>query len=207
MLNFLRGRGSERKLLLFAVACCRRAWQALQAGDERACPVVEIAERYADGRPGGLSELWAALSARRKGRPGRPRRESREAMEAVGGLGIDPAWPAAVHVSAGAQALVSPDGVGAEQRAQAALLRDIFGNPFRPSAIEPAWRTPDVLRLAEAAYEERSLPSGHLDNTNLAVLADALEEIGSPGPLLEHLRSPGPHVRGCHAVDAVLGKE
>lgn len=28
-----------------------------------------------------------------------------------------------------------------------------------------------------------------------------------PHPLLSHLRSPGPHVRGCWAVDLILGKE
>jgi hypothetical protein len=26
-------------------------------------------------------------------------------------------------------------------------------------------------------------------------------------PLLAHLRSPGPHVRGCWAIDLLLGKE
>jgi RNA-directed DNA polymerase len=36
-------------------------------------------------------------------------------------------------------------------------------------------------------------------------LADALEENGASGELLEHLRSPGPHVRGCWALDLVLG--
>jgi hypothetical protein len=24
--------------------------------------------------------------------------------------------------------------------------------------------------------------------------------------LLAHLRSPGPHVKGCHAIDAILGR-
>ena len=28
-----------------------------------------------------------------------------------------------------------------------------------------------------------------------------------PNPLLAHLRSPGPHVRGCWALDLILGKE
>jgi hypothetical protein len=41
----------------------------------------------------------------------------------------------------------------------------------------------------------------------LAVLADALEEAGcADALLLAHLRSPGPHVRGCFALDAVRGK-
>jgi hypothetical protein len=40
-----------------------------------------------------------------------------------------------------------------------------------------------------------------------AVLADMLEEAGCSDPqLLGHLRSPGPHVRGCFAVDALLGR-
>jgi hypothetical protein len=39
------------------------------------------------------------------------------------------------------------------------------------------------------------------------VLADALEEVGADRALLDHLRSPGPHVRGCFVVDALLGKE
>ena len=40
----------------------------------------------------------------------------------------------------------------------------------------------------------------------LAVLADALEDAGASGDILEHLRDPGPHVRGCHVVDALVGK-
>jgi hypothetical protein len=40
-----------------------------------------------------------------------------------------------------------------------------------------------------------------------ALLADALEDAGcTDAELLGHLRSPGPHVRGCWAVDLVLGK-
>jgi hypothetical protein len=61
--------------------------------------------------------------------------------------------------------------------------------------------------LAQAVYEDRELPSGHLDAARLAVLADMLEEAGATDPqLLTHLRSAGPHVRGCHALDALLGK-
>jgi hypothetical protein len=64
-----------------------------------------------------------------------------------------------------------------------------------------------VVALAQAAYDHRTLPSG-LDRTTLAVLADALEEAGCTDPdLLIHLRGPGPHVRGCWALDLLLGKE
>jgi hypothetical protein len=95
----------------------------------------------------------------------------------------------------------------AERRAQAALLADVFGNPFRPVAFERAWRGPQTLALAQAAYEERRPPSGLLDPARLAVLADALEEAGCTGAdLLAHLRSGGEHVRGCWAVDLVRGE-
>jgi hypothetical protein len=61
--------------------------------------------------------------------------------------------------------------------------------------------------LAEAAYAERTLPPGTLDPARLALLADALEDAGcTDGELLGHLRGPGPHVRGCWALDLVLGK-
>jgi hypothetical protein len=87
------------------------------------------------------------------------------------------------------------------------LLRDVFGNPFRPAALDPAWLTPTVTGIAIAAYQERILPSGELDRARLAVLADALEEAGcTDASVLSHLRGPGPHVRGCWAVDLLLGK-
>jgi hypothetical protein len=90
------------------------------------------------------------------------------------------------------------------------LLRDFFGNPFRPVAVDAdwlAWHGGAAVKLATAVYEERELPSGHLDARGLAVLADMLEEAGcSDHQLLDHLRGSGPHVRGCFAVDALLGR-
>jgi hypothetical protein len=64
-----------------------------------------------------------------------------------------------------------------------------------------------VTPLASVAYEDRALPSGELDPARLSVLADALEDAGCTDPdLLGHLRSAGPHVRGCWVVDLILGK-
>jgi hypothetical protein len=91
---------------------------------------------------------------------------------------------------------------------QCDLLRDLSGNPFRLVSIQPAWLTPTVLSLASVAYEERHLPSGELDTSRLAVLADALEDAGcTNADVLGHLRSSGPHVRGCWALDLLLRKE
>jgi hypothetical protein len=95
-----------------------------------------------------------------------------------------------------------------EKAAQADLLRDIDGNPFRTVTVDPSLLTPTVLNLARAAYDDRLLPGGELDNARLAVLADALEEAGcSDGEVLGHLRGPGPHVRGCWVVDLISGRE
>jgi hypothetical protein len=99
----------------------------------------------------------------------------------------------------------------AERSVQAGFVRDIFGPlPFREVHIDSSalrWNDGIVERMAKAIYAERLLPDGTLDNARLAVLADALEEGGiRDGGLLEHLRGPGPHVRGCHVLDAIVGR-
>lgn len=93
------------------------------------------------------------------------------------------------------------------------------------------WLTPTVLSLAKTAYEERS-PDGFLCPKRLAILADALEDAGcTDAEILGHLRGKepcyshdpvdvcdlcgdtawiplrSPHVRGCHVLDLLLGKE
>jgi len=95
----------------------------------------------------------------------------------------------------------------AERASQADLVRCLFGNPFRPMALNPAWRPPSVVSRAQAAYDERILPSGALAADRLAVLADALEAAGcDSAEIFGHLRGPGPHVRGCWVIDLLLGK-
>jgi hypothetical protein len=87
------------------------------------------------------------------------------------------------------------------------LVYDIFGNTLNPTTLECLWLDPNVVVLAQATYDERLLPSGQLDPQRLAVLSDALEDAGcSDATLLEHLRGPGPHVRGCYVVDLILGR-
>jgi hypothetical protein len=93
-----------------------------------------------------------------------------------------------------------------ERVGQCQLLRCIFGSPFRPVAADAAWLAwhgGAIVKLAQVVYEERELPSGHLDTARLAILADLLEEAGATDPqLLGHLRSPGP-ARGQSAEKRV----
>jgi hypothetical protein len=101
------------------------------------------------------------------------------------------------------------EGLGeVEARAQVRLLHDLFGPlPFRPKPPLPPCDGGAFRRLAERAYEDRSLPDGTLDGGRLAVLADALEQAGcADTELVGHLRAEGPHARGCFAVDLLLGK-
>jgi hypothetical protein len=89
----------------------------------------------------------------------------------------------------------------AETAAFTRLLRDIIGNPFRPVAFSPSWRTSTVVTLAQQMYESH-------DFSAMPILADALQDAGCGSTdILDHCRGPGPHVRGCWVVDLVLGKE
>jgi hypothetical protein len=114
------------------------------------------------------------------------------------------------EVLAAAEDAVGVSATTVAKATQTRLFRDLFGNPFRPIIISPAvlaWNDGVVVRLAQAAYNQRHLPTGKLDNVRLAVLADALEEAGcTDADIRGHLRGPGPHVRGCWAVDLCLGK-
>lgn len=84
------------------------------------------------------------------------------------------------------------------------VLRDIFGNPFRPTTISQEclrWNDETVPRVARRIYEERRFE-------DLPILADAIEESGcSEVEILRHCRQPGVHVRGCWVLDRILGME
>ncbi|QEG31376.1 hypothetical protein GobsT_61970 [Gemmata obscuriglobus] len=80
------------------------------------------------------------------------------------------------------------------------ILRDIFGNPFRPVTFSPAWRTGTTIALAAQMYESRDFGA-------MPILADALQDAGCDSDdILSHCRGEGPHARGCWVVDLVLGK-
>ena len=213
MLEFLRAKASDRKLRLFAVGCCRRIWDRLT--DDRGRLAVSISERYADGMATEQELIEAAE---------RVHHELPSDEWAVC-YAINPSWDsgyspggrtatnpyaywAAIHCAdeasgnvAGGVPARSVEVVVAEQGNQACLLRDIFGNPFRPVTAEPTCLTSTVLSLAEGIYADRAFD-------RLPILADALQDAGcEDAEILNHCRSDGPHVRGCWVVDLILGKK
>jgi hypothetical protein len=217
-LDFLRGKASDRKLRLFAVACCRRVWH-MHTND--AIPhAVEVSERFAEGTAGSLERREAALATRqlleRHGDCNTASYFATNAAAVCTGLPAQRAASAACVKVQNAVSFAANLPVGCpdpwkprreEEEVHSAFVRCIFGNPFRPVTLNVAWQTPTILALAAAAYENRIMPAGTLEPDRLAVLADALEETGcDSADIINHLRSPGPHVRGCWVVDLLLGK-
>jgi hypothetical protein len=217
MLEALKGTAGDRQLLLFACACCRRVWHLLV--DERSRELVERVERYADGlcERRELDSFWAAArdavhDADRETPGGIQAAVAARNLAPETGWWTSNCWAVACSVArSSAEAAAKTVPWLAEREAQAALLRDIFGPlPFHKlPPLDPslrAWQGGLISGMAHAIYEERSLPEGTLDIARLAVLADALEEAGADTVLLDHLRGPGLHVRGCWLVDLLTGR-
>jgi hypothetical protein len=215
MVEFLicrEGGADERKLRLFVVACARGAWEAIE--DPRSFAILEVAERHADGL--ATQEEWdAACGAARAGMGA-----GEACLYAASPRAADAALlvthPNVTYYDPDAGCIYSHfdaarttdysqvEAWSAGRAVQADMLRDLFGNPFRePTPIAPSLlmlNGAPVVRLAQAAYDERLL-----DNCRLAILADALEEIGgTDSAILGHLRSGHEHWRGCWAVDSIL---
>jgi hypothetical protein len=223
---------TDRKTRLFAAAACRRFVHRLV--DPRCLRAVEVCERYADGRATdrALSKACAGAKFDSGGPPVAARSTvvGEAASAATHWICYETckvgrctecapsvhAYEAAIAAGLMAEDAVSAPGVRSTpayreglargERIQADILREVIGNPFRPVVLDPAWQAPAIVSLARAAYDDRLMPSGELSPERLAVLSDALEEAEAPAVLLEHLRSPGPHVRGCFVVDLIVGK-
>jgi hypothetical protein len=209
MLAFLGGRVGRRKFRLFACGCVRLVWHLLR--DPRSRQAVETAERYADGRASrGQLRAAKAEASRAVGSswgPGAAREAAWAAASCVGWWGGGEANVPVHAVAAAVYDVLRPGmavtaaQVAADQRcSQAALLRDLLDNPFRPVAFDPSWRTRTASAVAQVIYDGR-------DFSLLPVLADALEDAGCEEPeVLAHCRGGGEHVRGCWVADLVLGK-
>jgi hypothetical protein len=213
----------QREGILLAAGCARLEWAGL---DERSRQGVRVGERFADGLAthDERQAAWQAASD-----------VCDELHDAANdgpeqGKAFQRAVAAQVAARRGVMATLIAPRCGTRQQ-QAAVMRDIFGDPFSPPwrshpclrcramhgacrecngwgyLLEPAgWAGEEARSLAHAAYwEGRDEATGRLDAARLGVLADCLEEAGcGRQDILAHLRGPGPHVRGCWAVDFVL---
>jgi hypothetical protein len=222
---------SERKLRLFAAACCRRRWDWLGEKSRRA---IEVLERYLDGlatadqlyaAAGVAYDDWieefgthypsnaavCALSFENVSHLDAARGAAAAIAEAVR---LEASRRKAISLQAWAPAPVQKQDPAirqvcidagemdrsAERTAQCDLLRDIFHGPRRAVYFRAHWRNNTITNLATAISSGARLET-------LPILADALEEAGcADTDILGHCRSEGPHVRGCWAVDLILGK-
>jgi hypothetical protein len=219
MLEFLKGKASDRKLRLFTVSCCRSIWHLLK--DERLQQAVNVAESFADGTAsakeladargivrevGGLpnesTAVRAVWSTTCNAIGSKAAAGCKAAIAALGRyLSITRSGKEWTVGSAEPLAPVYTADVVEEMMKQAQLLRDIFGNPFGPIALNPSWLNSTVLALAHQMYESR-------DCSPMPILADALQDAGCDNEeVLHHCRCNGVHVRGCFVLDLLLGKE
>jgi hypothetical protein len=198
-------RASPRKRRLFACAACRWLWERLGSQGREA---VEFAERVADGAasPRQLAALRGSPWLRALPAGSGESYALSLLCEDEGGMADS--WSQSIGYRT--------EKLSAEMltvvRKRLALLAELVGEPGHPSPALPpavlAWNDHVVRRLAQSAYHEWRLPEGTLDPGRLGILADALLDAGcTDDALLAHLRSPGPHVRGCWVIDLLLGKE
>ncbi len=220
MMEYVRGKVSDRKLRLYSCGCCRMVWDSLV--NRRSREALVYSEAFSDGI-GAVEELWMheywaegvayGLDVKEE----RYRRERNGVIRGwmpeddcteIDGVRTDNgeriSFPTARNAAVAVECATSLTNDFSMRVDPSILslpvLRDIFGNPFRPVVADPAWLTPTVQSIASSIYTDRAFD-------RLPILADALEEAGCTNAVvLLHCRQPGEHVRGCWVVDLVLGK-
>ncbi|HYT87935.1 MAG TPA: hypothetical protein VEL76_04390 [Gemmataceae bacterium] len=212
MLRFLREQGVQRKpsgrrkLRLLACACCRRLGAILSREEGH---VLDVAEGLAEGCVDREEQKAVVAAAQRATtrytegaasvavlatlRPNAANATHQALLYTFNSWARDPRTPGIVHWQRGEEI----------DRFQSDLFREIFGNPFRPVTLNPAWVTRNgaaAKHLAQTIYDERRFD-------NLPILADALEDAGCDrADILDHCRSQKEHVCGCWVVDLLLGR-
>jgi hypothetical protein len=213
MLEILKQSTKHRRFRLLACACCRLVWDYLV--DERSRRVIELTEDYLENRVDEHTFRVGSNAARDACAQLEFDVDDRKYV----GTNVDKlhvaiafaAWDASNadnFVYANSVVLTVEEVLGVKVKGHeglvlANLLRDIFGNPFRPVSINLEWLTWNdgtVRRVAQSIYEEKTF-------NQMPILADALEDAGCDNEdILNHCRSGGEHVRACWVVDALLGK-
>jgi hypothetical protein len=200
LIEGLQGSISSRKLRLFACGRCRRYWTLLT--DERSREAVETAERWADGLASEEERRSAFLAA--------DAAATSEAFEdaddetvylqsVAAAYACHSLWDDAyIAAHATAPPLIIPDL--SEEAEAVAQLHDLVGQGNPPGAHVPAIYPPELLRLAQAIYDERAFE-------RMPELAYALTTSGcTNSEMLAHCRDGRNHWRGCWVIDAILGR-
>lgn len=199
MLEFLTGKASDRKLRLFACACCRQpgVWRRLDRDSQLA---VVTCEDFADGNR-TPDQLWRAMIDAPPRTfmdrpwdvgPGVRLRLQDQVEQSVQATANPSAWEAAQTTSRLLVNLVSASE-------QCALLREVFGNATEPVVPDRLCVPPSVVSFAQAIYDRRSFD-------RVPELAGVLREARCDEKVIAHCAAPGTHVRGCWAIDAVLNR-
>ncbi len=206
----------KRKLRLFLCACFRQLWDFLP--DPRTRAVIELAERLADGpfdsetlnviEESANTAHWEAVAAiLREGSQASRWKASIAHLADQVRLALEPdPWRGAGSTAVQIDHLTLSNPLLAAlagPAVRACLVREVFGNPFYPTVpdvIWLEWNDGTVWRMARTIYNDHCFD-------DLPILADALEDAGcTESDLLDHCRSGGIHVRGCWAVDLLLGR-
>lgn len=191
LLDYLGSRASDRKLRLWACACVRRIAHLIPHPIGR--QALAVSERFADGLA-DQRELLAIADAFYPCGLYNATYDHPATRAAHAPLYRETVGQAAVYAARCRKPAERPG----EEAAQAALLRDIFGNPFQPL---PPWPGGVGATLAQAIYEDHAFD-------RLPILADVLEEAGCTQlEVVAHCRAGGTHARGCWVVDWLLTRE
>jgi len=191
---------SRRKARLLGCAMCRQVWHEVR--DERCRNELRAAEQLADGRASQSFVETATFEAETAYEEALGSERS-EVLAVYAAISLTVGDIDAVDIEAICRATADLAPFGQNVRlVQADLIREVLGNPFRSPAFNSDWRTTDVKLLAEGTYAANAFQ-------RLPILADALQDAGRDSEdLLNHLRdTSATHVRGCWALDLVLGKE
>jgi hypothetical protein len=214
LLEYLRGKGTDRKLRLLLCAIGRSMPDGYVREEEAAA--LQVSERYADGEvsndelnafrnkqkrswirgsPTPVSMSWSSLlvCSRKLLMQSCFELCARTLRSRIVELTDEPAWERSRQLRHSL--------LGRERPRFLTIIHCIFGNPFRPVTILPEWRTPTVVSLATGIYEERAFD-------RMPILADALMDASCDNEtILTHCRGPGPHTRGCWVLDLLTNRE
>jgi hypothetical protein len=197
MLEFLRGKATDRKLRLFSVACFARLEDHGMSEDARFA--VACSELFADRgmSPSELAEVQANALFKLDDY-GHTAESVRSAVRCLTDVNlIEVVRSAGFILDALGYIGFEDEEMTDEQLHQAVLLRHIIGNPFRPPQALAQVPIP-VRERAEAVYRQ--------DRAAVGPLHDALLDAGL-SDLADHFTDAAEwHPKGCWAIDLITGR-